>query len=66
MNNVFLALPLPCMVGASRCKGPGENKFSTKRISWSDWKICFRPVPLAETETETETETKRKPNAGHD
>ena len=36
-------------LGASPYKGPGENKFFTKRISWSDWKICFRPAPLAET-----------------
>ena len=47
-------------LGASPHKGPGENKFFTKRISWSDWKICFRPDPLAETKPKTRLRPKFK------
>jgi len=54
MGKYFLVDPhfhTRCL-GTPRFQGPGENRFSTKRISWSDWEICFPPAPLAQTKSQ--------------
>jgi len=64
MKNVFVAAHFhSCRIGASRFKGSGENRFCTKRISWSDCKTCFHPTPLADTKPKPKPKPKPKAEA---